>query len=229
MVRFVLTLVCALAWIGKYKDPSDLPCLGAGKDPSRPPLGRNRMKFDELKDIHTHRPGRPDALLSLPPEKALAGYEMPYSLELHPWHVCEALISAFQRVSGQLRDDPNLLAIGECGLDNKCTTPLPVQIEAFKVALSTARELHLPVIIHCVGYWAEMMACVQEILPMPQREGLGVRPIVHGFRKGPQLAQQLLKAGFCISLGAHFNSQTKDIIPPNKLYWETDDDNNLEI
>jgi len=177
------------------------------------------LRFDELKDVHTHRPGGPDALLSLPPEKALAGYAMSYSLELHPWYVNEDLVSEFQKVSAQLKDDPNLLAIGECGLDNKCDTPLPLQLKAFKVALSAAKELRLPVVIHCVGYWNEMMLCVKEVLGSNYDKPL----VIHGFRKGPQLAQQLLNAGFSISLGAHYNSQTANIIPSDRRYWETDE------
>lgn len=196
------------------------------------------MTFRELKDIHTHQAGRPDALLSLPPEQALAGYDMPYSLELHPWKLgslqaspegkTNSSIEVFLEAAEALKDDPNLMAIGECGLDNKCDTPLSLQIEAFKVALQTAKELQLPVIIHCVGYWAEMMQCVKDIYPFPSEKsplpmgkGLGER-LLHGFRKGPQLAQQLLNAGFSISLGKYFNPATKAIIPPDRLYWESD-------
>lgn len=178
------------------------------------------MTFRELKDIHTHQAGRPDALLSLPPEKAMAGYAMPYSLQLHPWFVTDEAMTVFVQAAEALKEDPNLLAIGECGLDSKCQTPLPLQIEAFKVALQTARHLHLPVIIHCVGCWAEMMQCVVEILG----KGYGHPMVVHGFRKGPQLALQLLNAGFSISLGRHYNKQTRTIIPPERLYWESDEE-----
>lgn len=178
------------------------------------------MTFSQLKDVHTHQAGRPDALLSLPPEKAIAGYVMPYSLQLHPWFITDEAMTDFVQAAEALKEDPNLLAIGECGLDNKCQTPLPVQIEAFKVALQTAKNLHLPVIIHCVGYWAEMMACVDELLGRDYMCPM----VVHGFRKGPQLAQQLLKAGFSISLGEHYNEQTRTIIPQERLYWESDEE-----
>lgn len=188
------------------------------------------MTLSELKDIHTHQPGRADALLSLPPEKAIAGYDLPYSLELHPWHLDPPQPSLTERAEipqvalfleavEALRNDSNLLAIGECGLDNKCATPLSIQVEAFKTALSTAKELNLPVIIHCVGYWVEMMQCVTQVLGKKYDAPL----VVHGFRKGPQLAHQLLNAGFSISLGKYYNPEITSIVPTGNLYWETDE------
>ncbi|MDO4496727.1 MAG: TatD family hydrolase [Bacteroidales bacterium] len=183
------------------------------------------MKFNELRDIHTHHPNRNDALLSLSPEKAMAGYSLPFSLELHPWQASPALIEQFRQAAETLQSAPNLLAIGECGLDNKCGTSLPLQTEAFREALSAARRLQLPVIIHCVGYWAEMMQSVREVLGPSYPHPI----IIHGFRKGPQLAQQLLKAGFSISLGQHYNAAVRTLIPEDRLYFETDENPILHL
>ena len=47
--------------------------------------------------------------------------------------------------------------------------------------------------------------------------------IVHGFRKGPQLAQQLLDVGFHISLGEKFNPEVAKIVPSDRLWRETDE------
>jgi Tat protein secretion system quality control protein TatD with DNase activity len=48
--------------------------------------------------------------------------------------------------------------------------------------------------------------------------------IIHGFRKGPQLARQLLDAGFSISIGTHHHPDILSIIPPHRLYHETDEE-----
>ena len=47
--------------------------------------------------------------------------------------------------------------------------------------------------------------------------------IVHGFRKGPQLARQLLAAGFHLSLGEKFNPEVARIVPTSRLWFETDE------
>ena len=183
------------------------------------------MKIANLLDIHTHHRHRPEALLSLPPQEALSGCDTPFSLELHPWRLADSpegaeLCQSFSLAAKALQGHPLLLAIGECGLDNKCGVPLPVQEKAFRLALRTARQMHLPVILHCVGYWAEMTQCCQEEGLLGQYD----QPlIVHGFRKGPQLAQQLLAAGFHLSLGERFHPEVARLVPPERLWFETDE------
>lgn len=173
------------------------------------------MIWQKLQDIHTHRKGRKEALVSLPSEVALQGCETPFSLELHPWTITAEKQQLFVEAARQLAGNPNLSAIGECGLDNQCGIPLDLQLDAFRAALHTAKRMDLPVIIHCVGYWAEMMACVKEARTQTN--------IIHGFRKGPQLAHQLLQNGFYISLGERFNPETAKIIPSERLLFETDE------
>lgn len=192
-------------------------------------LGRKRrnhylcraMRLSDLSDIHTHHDGRSDALLSLPVARATDGCTTPFSLELHPWHVgisADALrlqLDEFRQAADALRHNPLLVAIGECGLDNHCGVPFDHQMEAFRCALATAHDLDLPVIIHCVGYWAEMMAAVREA-------GTSAN-IIHGFRKGPALATQLLNAGFSIALGEKFNPDVASLVPADRLFFETDE------
>lgn len=182
-----------------------------------------------FKDIHTHVPGQPNSILSVPvsdvEQIVRANEGLPicqqqyYSLQLHPWHLSNpADISCFVEKARQLKSDPHFLAIGECGLDSLCQTPLPLQRQAFIAALQVASELQKPVIIHCVRLWAEMMEDVAQILGKePSTE-----PIIHGFRKGPTLAQQLLNAGFSISLGHKSHPDVEKIIPHDRLYHESD-------
>ncbi|MCR5362606.1 MAG: TatD family hydrolase [Bacteroidales bacterium] len=180
------------------------------------------MQLRDLTDTHTHHYGRPDALLSLPPSPAVFRYAAPFSLELHPWHVAADAVTLahqldeFRCAADALRGNPHLLAIGECGLDNHCDVPLDRQTEAFRCALAVAHELDLPVVIHCVGYWAEMLRCVADA-------NLKRDVIIHGFRKGPQLARQLLDAGLSIALGEKFNPDVARIIPSDRLFFETDE------
>ena len=139
-----------------------------------------------------------------------------YSLQLHPWHLTGPHdIERFTAQALLLRDDPHFVAIGECGLDGLCATPLALQLSAFRAALQVADQLHRPVIIHCVKLWSEVMAEVRG------HEGPF---IIHGFRKGPALARQLLDAGFSLSLGTHYHPDVLPLIPEDRLYFETDED-----
>ncbi len=145
-----------------------------------------------------------------------------YSLQLHPWHLTdEQDIDAYIACARRLANDPCFVALGECGLDPLCSTPLPLQHKAFLAALHLAKELHKPLVIHCVRLWGELIRDVQQVLT--PAECLALPLIIHGYRKGPQLAQQLLDAGFSISLGTHYNEQVMQLIPTDRLYKETDE------
>ncbi len=184
------------------------------------------MQLKELADAHTHHTGRSHALLSLAPSEALAGCNTPYSISLHPWHLNEGNpLALFQQAIEQKRNDSLFLAIGECGLDNQCQTPLAKQLDAFRMSLHMAHRFNKPVIIHCVGCWNEVIREVTDQFGKPTPSGAAFQPtcLIHGFRKGPQLAQQLLKAGFCLSLGEKFNPEVARLIPEDRLFIETDE------
>lgn len=183
------------------------------------------MTMHRFNDIHTHTEGRHEAVLSVAPKMVddllQRDREQCFSLELHPWHLkSEQDITRFEEQARQLASHPKLVAIGECGLDPLCPTPLPLQHQAFKCALRIAKELGLPVVIHCVKLWDEMMRDVAEYYSVEERQQTPI--IIHGFRKGPQLARQLLDAGFSISLGTLYNEKTREVIPDDRLYHETD-------
>lgn len=138
-----------------------------------------------------------------------------YSLQLHPWHLKGRQdIEVFIRQAKRLKEDPYFAAIGECGLDGMCDTPIGLQEEAFRAALALADELQKPIIVHCVKRWTEVMAEAH------RHRGL---KIIHGFRKGPALARQLLDAGFALSLGRHYHTEVLQIIPKDRLFFETDE------
>ncbi|MFN4085979.1 MAG: TatD family hydrolase [Spirosomataceae bacterium] len=88
---------------------------------------------------------------------------------------------------------PQVKAIGECGLDRLVTTPLELQEEVFIQQLKWAMETRKPLIIHCVRAYDELIA-IQKVwrpkIPM----------LVHGFHKNSQLAEALFKRGFYLSL-----------------------------
>ena len=186
-------------------------------------------RFD---DIHTHVAGGPGTILSVPADEVGGlvadnddldmAMRQCYSLQLHPWHVTEARIAAFTEAAMRLRDDVQFVAVGECGLDGCCQTPEALQHVAFRQALAVAGSLHKPVIVHCVKRWEEMLADVREVMGKPPVDGYEPPIICHGFCKGVQLAQRLLDAGLCISLGKNYKPEVAKMVPPQRLYRETD-------
>lgn len=181
-------------------------------------------------DIHTHKAGNPQAILSLEPEQAIElcthnPTQQPYSIALHPAFLHNQSENIFKQAISHCIQDPLCMAIGECGLDKYSETPLITQIKMFEMALSAAKTHHLPTIIHCVHMWNEMRTCVQNVWgPNGAKEALSYHTplIVHGFRKKAILAEQLLHAGFCLSIGEHFQEGLRKLIPNEQLYFETD-------
>ena len=183
--------------------------------------------YRQLADIHTHTPGRPDALLSLLPEQFSPTVDTPFSLSLHPWYLGDDSVDAFHRTLAECHDHPWLMGIGECGLDLRCPTPIGLQQAAFLASLKAARDLHLPTIVHCVGAWGSLQSFVRQVWGNGGAHAAleaDAPIIIHGFRKGPQLASQLLAEGFCLSLGRRYNEAVLPLIPPDRLFHESDED-----
>lgn len=66
----------------------------------------------------------------------------------------------------QLASQPQVVAIGECGLDfNRDFSPRPDQEHAFSAQLALAAELGLPVFMHCRDAHARFVALLRPWLP----------------------------------------------------------------
>ena len=90
-----------------------------------------------------------------------------------------------------LAADPQVVAIGEIGLDGKIETSPEVQERSFRAQLALARNLGLPTVVHARG----AVARVAEILgEFPEVTG-----VLHSFPGGPDIATRLVDAGWCVS------------------------------
>lgn len=87
---------------------------------------------------------------------------------------------------------PNVLAVGECGLDRLVTAPRALQEEVFIQQLKWAMEFRKPVIVHCVKAYDELLAIQKVWRPT-------VPMLIHGFHKNSQIAEALFKRGFFLS------------------------------
>ncbi len=90
-------------------------------------------------------------------------------------------------------DDPNIVAVGECGLDYFYDhSPRDLQREAFAAQIQLAHERGLPLVIHTRDAWSDTF----DIL---EAEGTPTRTVFHCFTGGPDEARQCLDRGAYLS------------------------------
>jgi TatD DNase family protein len=91
---------------------------------------------------------------------------------------------------------PKVVAIGEIGLDyywEKDRAKRELQKRIFIRQLDIARQLHLPVCVHDRDAHGDMLSILQ-------REGRGVRGVMHCFSGSWEMAQELLQMGWYLGI-----------------------------
>jgi len=172
-------------------------------------------------DIHTHNTSKQEfpAIQNLnfsEAEKVFSSKdEGLFTVGFHPWHADEFSNESFVKLT-DWANDKRLIAIGECGLDKKSTVSFEKQQFAFEQQIALSEKVKKPLIIHCVGYFNELLEIKKRLNPNQLW-------IIHGFRGKPELAKQVLKAGCALSFGEHYNAESVRITPLDKLFVETDE------
>lgn len=173
-------------------------------------------------NIHTHIVLPEDEVISiynLTPEEILekaklVGDNIYYSAGIHPWSVEDSPVD-IELLSRCLSKD-KMVAVGEVGLDKLSQSPFPLQIKIFEEQIKLAIDLNLPIIIHCVKAWDDLLFLFKKYKPN--------KPwVIHGFRGGLSQAEQLIKFGFKFSLGKYYNKEILKVVYPDSLLLETDD------
>ena len=92
-----------------------------------------------------------------------------------------------------LRGQPELVAIGECGLDYHYDfSPRPAQREAFAAQVALAHEHGLALVVHTREAWEDTFAILAS-------QGVPERTVFHCFTGGPAEARQALDMGAWLS------------------------------
>ncbi len=176
-------------------------------------------------DCHTHLPA-PEAICSVEPQQlAQTAAQHPMQLfaaGIHPWSLAHLNAGEAQLCMDTLRQEcansPQVVAIGETGLDTLCGASPELQLDIFRQHIALAQQLHLPLVLHVVRSAHQILA---ELVTHKPTENTPW--IWHGFRGKPELAAQFLAHPHTyISLGALFNPATAAAIDPARLLLETD-------
>lgn len=174
-----------------------------------------------LTDAHSHRvnTGEVNTIYNVrindDPMSLPHGPRLYFSVGIHPWDADRFQPLWLEKLN-MLLNYQQVVAIGECGLDTHTGVPLNTQLEVFERQIILSEIAFKPLIIHCVG-------CYNELMELRLKHSPAQAWIIHGFRGKPELAQQLLRAGFYLSYGEKHNAESVAATPPDRLLIETDD------
>lgn len=227
-----------MAWfLAKYEAHWALPPLGGAWLRSRTltPATMSTIRFNSpphLFDAHTHRlPQLSDKHFSvynlrlhLPEDTRKASLWLtahPWvsaSVGIHPWDSMAWTLDEVDLLT-PLLTNPQIVALGECGLDrlhnNPTANDFRHQLALLDAQATLAQQYHLPLILHCVKAFGELL---QLRTQHPNSQW-----IIHGFRGKCATAEQLWRKGIATSFGAHYHDDALQNCPPHLRYHESDE------
>lgn len=176
-------------------------------------------------NIHTHSARTDDNLiqivnLDLNQPCSEQGY---YSYGIHPWaldNVDSQIEESFSLLKERLQS-PNVLALGEAGLDKMHKDSFEKQIDLFERQIDLSEVLQKPMILHDVK-------SNNEILALRKKHKAKQPWILHGFNGTEQDIQQLTGQGLHLSVGESLLHSKRKICNSFKfidldfLFLETD-------
>lgn len=143
------------------------------------------------------------------------------SVGIHPWQSSDESVSSMLTKLEQIGLEPNVIAIGEIGLDRLRGANLETQIELFKKQVDIAEKVQKPVVIHCVRSFSEIQELQKKLKPTTPW-------VIHNFMGNAQIAKSLIKQGFYLSFCIAFAKNPKiaealKSSPLDRIFFETDD------
>ena len=160
------------------------------------------------------------------PVELAAKHEQIYAtVGIHP-HEAETASDEDWRVIEELVRAPNVVGIGECGLDRgpHNDAPMDAQVRLFRRHIELARRTGFPLVIHNRGTYPELFAILEE-----EAAKAPLRGVMHCFSGGVAEAQRSVALGFYVSLSGVLtfkNAETTRAAaratPRDRLLVETD-------
>jgi TatD DNase family protein len=151
--------------------------------------------------------------------------ELSLAVGMHPLEADRWQNASSAEILAYAQSDRRVVAIGEMGLDFYKSDSTSNQLDAFISQLRIARQLDLPVIIHCRDAAEKMRDIVADFW---QAEG-SVKGVMHCWAGTPAETQWFLDLGFYISFSGvvtfknakqiHASAQ---MVPDDRLLIETD-------
>ncbi|NJN85019.1 MAG: TatD family hydrolase [Leptolyngbyaceae cyanobacterium SL_7_1] len=151
--------------------------------------------------------------------------ELSFAVGLHPLDTDKWTTRSAEQILALASSDSRVVAIGETGLDFYKADNHGQQFQAFETQLSIARQLGLPVIIHC----REAAAAMADLLKSVWQKSGRVAGVMHCWSGTPEETQWFLDLGLHISFSgivtfknaAHVH-ESAQMVPTDRLLIETD-------
>ena len=138
------------------------------------------------------------------------------SVGIHPWYLTDHDAEKQLEILRKVIENKQVIAIGECGLDKLKGPSMEIQTSVFKKEIALAEEHGLPMVIHCVKAYNELVQIKKSTHPQQPW-------IIHGFRGKEALAKECIQHGFYLSFGPYFQEDALQAVPIEKLFIETDE------
>ena len=169
-------------------------------------------------NIHTHSLVHPESEILAQSPGLFPSDKLPVytSIGIHPWFLTEENAESQWKALQKQVSHPSVLAIGEGGLDKLKGPDMELQVKILKQQVALSEEKSLPLIIHCVKAFNELIQLKKELRPHQPW-------IIHGFRGKEALAIDCIRHGFYLSYGEHFQENALKATPQEKLFIETDE------
>lgn len=145
---------------------------------------------------------------------------------VHPHEAGEEGAEATTARLVELAEDPNVVGIGETGLDYFYEhSTRDDQISAFRAHIAAAQQTGLPLIVHTRDADADTSQILAECYAETPFTG-----VIHCFSSGRQLAESALEIGFMISISGivtfkkaeELRAVVRDVVPLERMLVETD-------
>ena len=152
-------------------------------------------------DLHTHSFMSGDGVLRVQnifPDVS-GGSRLPeyFSIGIHPKNIDPEFIdrdlAIMDRVLAENRSG-GVVAVGECGLDKFSLVDFETQEKVFVAQIQLALKYDLPMVIHSVRSW-------QEIIRVKKQYARKQTWVVHGFRSSIEAAESLIRHNILLSFG----------------------------
>ena len=143
-------------------------------------------------------------------------------LGLHPYFIDQHQQSDLAALDQRLSEHPEVVAVGECGIDGRFKGTLETQWHFFDAQLKLAKQHSLPVVVHCVHANDKVAKRLRQ-LALP-KGGL-----IHAFSGSIEQASKFLDLGFMVGLGGAVTYErakrlrrTVQALPDGAFVLETD-------
>ncbi len=129
--------------------------------------------------------------------KIAQAYSCPYGLGIHPWF-CDTdpqkSVIQLRNNLEKYKHDVNLVALGECGLDKLHKHTWDAQRVLLEAQLVLAKHYQLPVILHVVKAYNEMLFLLK-------KHALPKVGVIHGFYGSLEMANEYIKLVYKLGIG----------------------------